>query len=377
MTEKFQQWADNRHDYAREWKKKNGGKVVGYFCTYMPEEILYAADLLPVRIFGSHEPDISIVEPHIFGMYCPVCRGCLAEGLKGRYEYLNGIVLAQSCMHMRQAFWSWEMHIPIEYSHYMWMPHGVQVKGRYEYFRSELVLFKESLEKWIGKKISDDDLDRGIDICNTNCRLLRQIYEFRKQDNPPVTGEEAMEAVLSSQTCDKKEHNKVLKGFLKKLPNRKLDRDQGTRLMIIGSEDDDREFTKMIEQGLSLPATLVIEEHCVGTRYFWNDVVPEKDRLMAIGRRYLDRIPCPSKDWPERLRFPHILNLIKEYKVEGVILMQQKFCDPHETDIPPLTKLLKENGIPTYFVELDTTVALGQFRTRLEAFLETLTMELL
>ena len=72
--------------------QRTGGKVIGYFCTYVPEEILHAAGVLPVRILGSHEPQ-DVTEPHIFGMYCPFCRDCLAQGLQGRYDYLDGIMI--------------------------------------------------------------------------------------------------------------------------------------------------------------------------------------------------------------------------------------------------------------------------------------------
>ena len=367
----FKNWSDNRHDYAREWKKKTGGKVLGYFCTYLPEEILYAADVLPVRIFGQHGSDIGISSAHIYDMYCPFSRSCLAEGLKGKYDYLDGVAIAQSCMHIRQAFWSWQKHLPVEYSYYIYMPHGVQSKGRYEYYRGELVEFKESLEKWLGRTISDADLDKGIDIVRKNKESMRKIWEFRKNDRPLITGLEAMEIVFSSQVTDKREHNEALEQLITELPDRKVDRETGTRLMIIGSEDDDREFTKMVEEGLSLPATFVIEDHCVGSRYFWNDFTPGEDRLASIARWYLDRPPCPSKDWPKRLRFSHIKNLIQEYKVEAAILMQQKFCDPHELDIPALKTYLDELDIPYYLIEFDVLVPAGQLKTRVEAFLET------
>ena len=236
----------------------------------------------------------------------------------------------------------------------------------------ELQEFKEAVEKWIGRTITNDDLDKAIEVYNTNRRLLHQVYEFRKKDNPPITGCEAMEIIVSNQVVDKQEHSKALKELLKMLPERKLDRETGTRLMIVGSEDDDREFMHMVEERLTLPATFVIDEHCTGSRYFWNEVIPQDDRIMAITVRYLDRVACPSKDWPERTRFPHILNLAKEYRVEGVITMQQKFCDPHELDMPALTKFLHDNDYPTYFLEFDITVPVGQFRTRVEAFLETM-----
>ncbi len=367
----FSQWVDNRHNYARSWKERTEGKVVGYLCTYIPEEILYAAGVLPVRILGSHEPS-SLVEPHIFGMFCPFCRDCLAEGLEGRYDYLDGIVLAQSCLHIRQTFWSWQKHVPTEYSYYLYMPHGVQTSGRYEYLTGEFAAFRDSLEKWLGKTLSLDDLDRAIQVYNTNRRLLHQVYQFRKEREPALTGQEAMEIALSSQLVDKEEHNQALEQLLEELPVRKLDREVGSRLMIVGSENDDRAFMEMVEQRLTLPATFVIEDHCTGSRYFWNEVVPHQDRLAALAARYLDRPPCPSKDWPQHNRFSHLLNLAREYRIEAAILMQQKFCDPHELDMPALTKFLESNGIPIYSLEFDITIPAGQFQTRMEAFLETL-----
>jgi benzoyl-CoA reductase subunit C len=335
----------------------------------MPEEILYAGGILSTRLMGSHEP-ASIVEPHIFGMYCPFCRDVLAQGLQGKYDYLDGIVIAQSCLHVRQSFWSWQKHVPIDYHYYIAIPHGAQTAGRHKYTRGEFADFKESLEKWIGKSISNDDLDKAIDVYNTNRRLMKQVYEFRKLDNPSLTGLEAMEISLASEMIDKQEHSQALEELLKELPDRKLDRETGTRLMMIGSEDDDREFIEMVEEKMTLPATMVIEEHCTGTRYFWDEVVPEEDSIMALAKRYIDRVPCPSKDWPERKRFPHILQLAKDFKVEGVLTIQQKFCDPHELDMPALRKYLEDNGYPTYFLEFDITVPIGQFSTRVEAFLE-------
>jgi len=373
VTEKFKGWVDKRHDYAREWKEKTGGKVVGYLCTYVPIEIFYAADILPVRILGGHKPS-TLVEPHIYSsMFCPFCRDCLGQGLEGKYDYLDGIMLAQSCLHIRQTFWSWQKHIPLEYSRYLYMPHSVQGKGSYDYLRGEVERFKQSVEEWIGRKITNQDLDRGIEICNANRRLMKQVYEFRKKSDPPITGLGSLEVALSSQMVEKNEHNEALKELLGKLPQRKLDRETGSRLMIVGSEDDDRGFFEMVEQRLSLPASIVIEEHCTGSRDFWNEVIPQEDRLMAIAARYLDRPPCPSKDWPERKRFSHIANLVKEFNVEGAILMQQKFCDPHELDMPALKAFFeKELDIPTYFLEFDMTVPSGQFRIRVEAFLETM-----
>ncbi|MFQ5827064.1 MAG: 2-hydroxyacyl-CoA dehydratase, partial [Dehalococcoidia bacterium] len=156
---------------------------------------------------------------------------------------------------------------------------------------------------------------------------------------------------------------------LQELPQGKNGREAGIRLMIVGSEDDDIEFVEMTE---SLEATVVIDEHCTGTRYFWVEVPDSDDLLTALATRYVNRIPCPSKDWEDRSRTDHILKLAQDYRVQGTLLIQQKFCDPHECDIPPIKWLLESNGIPCLFLEFDVTTPAGQLRTRVEAFLETI-----
>jgi len=369
VFETIRKWIDNRHEYARAWKERTGNRVVGYFCTYVPEEILIAANILPVRILGSHEPP-TVTEPYIFAMYCHLCRDCLAQGLKGRFDYIDGIVEGQSCLHLRQAFNAWRLHIPTDFTYYIHVPHGVQNPHAIPYLTQELAKFKKALEDWTGKKITNEDLDRGIRIMNRNRELMRKVYEYRKLDNPKITGLEAMEMVLSSQMVDKEEHSKLLEKLLEELPNRKLDRNPGIRLMIIGSEDDDRVFMKNVE---ALGATFVIDEHCTGSRYFWDNVAPYEDGLFAVASRYVKRVPCPSKDWPEFTRVEQSVNLAKEFKVQGTLVIQNKFCDPHGIEIPPLREALKSVGVETYPLEFDVTVPWGQFRTRVEAFLEALT----
>ncbi|MFC1493093.1 benzoyl-CoA reductase, bzd-type, subunit N [candidate division KSB1 bacterium] len=371
MIEQFREWEKNRHTYAKEWKERTGGRVMGYFCTYVPEEILYAADILPVRILGSHEPH-DVTEPHIFGMFCPFCRDCLAQGLKGKYDYLDGIMIAQSCLHIRQAYTSWEKHIPVDFTYYLPMPNNVQSPHSVPYLAGEIKQFKSAVEKWTGKEITDDDIRRGIKIMNESRDLMRNLYDYKKTDNPPISGEETMEVAISQQMVDKREHSEQLKDLVADLGSGKGGGNGGTRLMILGSEDDDIAFLSMVE---SVGATIVIDDHCVGTRYFWNNVPEESDPIEAIARRYCERPACPSKDWMERSRIPHLLSLAKDYDVKGAIVIQQKFCDPHELDIPAITKAFNEKDIKTLFLEFDVTVPIGQFKIRVEAFLEMLQEE--
>lgn len=374
--EKFQEVYENRHNYANIWKAKHPqGKILGHFDTYLPEEIPYAAGILPVRILGSHEIE-DYSAPHIFAMFCPHCRDVLAQGLQGRYDYLDGIAASNCCMHMLQAFESWAFHKNSTYFR-VDVPSAIQSPHSRDYLKGELECFKaEDMEEWIGKEITVAALDHAIEVYNENRRLMRQVYELRKAEHPPITGLESMYMVVSSQFMDKEEHNQLLRESLEELKDRKPKEEIGTRLMFVGSENDDVEFIRMVEQKMALPATIVIDDHCTGSRYFWNEVIPDGDRLGALASRYIDRPVCPNKDWPEHRRFPHVLQLAKDWRAEGAIVIQQKFCDPHELDIPPLREYLEKNGVPTYFLELDVTVPIGQFSTRVEAFLESLMEEI-
>jgi benzoyl-CoA reductase subunit C len=376
--EKFQEWYENRHRYQMDWKKRSGNKIVGYFCTYAPEEIFYAFDVLPVRILGSHEIQ-DVTEPHLFAMFCPFCRDVLAQGLKGKYDYLDGIMIAQSCIHLRQAYTSWDIHKNPGWSHYLPMPNHVQSPRAVPFLVGEYELLIKKLEDLAGKKITDSDLKRGIGIMNNVRRAMKDIYEFRKQDSPPITGVESMYMTCSQFFTDAREWLPVALEVKEELEIRRLDRDVGKRLLLVGSENDEIEFIRMVEtlgERESVGATVVVEEHCTTTRYFWDEVSESGgDPLTTIAERYVSRTPCPAKDWPRRTRLDRILELAKDFRVDGAIVIQQKFCDPHETDIPFVRKHLEDNGIPTYFLEFDVTTAAGPFAIRVEAFLETLEAE--
>jgi len=371
MIDTYKSWYENRHGYAKAWKEKTGGKVLGYFCTYVPEEILYAANVLPVRILGSHEPQ-NVTEPHIFAMFCPFCRDCLAQGLEGKYDYLDGIMISQSCLHIRQAYTSWDLHIPMDFSYYLPMPHHVQSKHAVPFTRAEFETFKHKVEEWTGNTITDEDLNRGIEIVNRDRQLMKAVYETRKQPDPPLTGLEAMYMVVSSQLSNKVEHAEATEKFLAGLDSRSLGLGDNTRLMILGSENDDVEFIGMVEE---CGATFVQDDHCTGTRYFWDEADSNGDPLTLIAERYVNRLPCPTKDWPNRRRLDRILQFAKEWNAAGAIIIQQKFCDPHEIDIPAIKQALEAANVKVLFLELDVTVPAGQFKIRAEAFLEMLSEE--
>lgn len=367
--DQFKTWYEKRHDYARAWKARNGGQVVATMCTYTPEELLIAAGMLPVRVLGAHEPQ-NVTEPHIFGMYCPFSRDSLAQGLLGRFDYAEGVTLTTACMQYRQTFNSWRMHVPtVKWDYLIPMPNNVQSRFAKAQHRALVQKFRTFVEGLIGRPLGDDDLNGAIAVINENRRLLGQLYEYRKETNPRVTGTEVLYASLTAQFVDKAEHNAELRRVLAELPERPRSREEGIRFMTIGSENDDIAFMEMVE---SVGSTIVIDDQCSGTRYFWNEARLQDDPIATIADRYCERPACPTKDYPAHTRFDHVLTLAKDYNARAAIFLQQKFCDPHEGDYPELKAHLESNGIPTLFLEFDTTNPIGPFRIRVEAFLETL-----
>jgi len=366
--DRFREVCRDRHDYARQWKERTGGRVLGYFCTYAPEEIVDAAGALPVRVFGSHE-SVDQADPYVFDMYCPFSRDCISQAIRGRYEYLDGTMLAQTCLHIRNTFWAWQKVQPGRFHRFLPFPNKVQSPRAVEFATEELRSTRGALEDWVGHPVSDAAIRESTAVYDENRALLGQLYELRKSERPPLTGREAMEVVLAAQLMDKREHSELLRRLLDDLATREIDRDPGVRLMIVGSEDDDTELLAYAED---LGATFVIDEHCTGTRYFMSQAPDDADPVRALAQRYIGKPPCPSRDWDRRTRDRHTLGLARVWGAQGALLVQQRHCDPHELDMPSVKSMLEANGIPTLFLEVDVAIPLARFGPRIEAFLRSL-----
>jgi benzoyl-CoA reductase subunit C len=356
----------DRHEYARAWKKRTGGKVLGYFETYFPEELAYAAGILPVRLLAEHEPDI-LSDKWIYASCYPV-RYITNQFLLGRLDYIDGLVHVEGCQWMFNAYEVITNNNPHLFKHYLFLPDYKESKTSKDVLRSELEVFKKLLEEWTGNEITDEALDEAIEIYNKNRFLLRRICELRRADRPVILGSEYMNMMLANQVMDKAEMNVILEKFISELESREPYRDM-IRLMLIGSETWNSELEELIE---SLGGNVVIDEFDNGTSYFWNTIYPQKDRLMAIGLRYLGRPRHPIKDSNWRRRPDHIAQLAEDYYIDGAIIAKQIYCHPHGTDNYAVWKLLRERYIPYHYFERDMTLPKEETVLRLEAFMNML-----
>lgn len=369
VMEQFHKVVTSPHEFAQDWKTKTRGKVVGFLCTNLPEEPLYAAGVLPVRILGTNEPETEAAIHLFSGSFCCFARDIMAQGMRGQYNYLDGVMHAICCMHTRIVFDSWRRNLPIYFNYLLNLPTYLQNPHAKKYITGELEDYQRSIERWLEKSISLQELDKAIDIYNKNRRLMMKIYDLMKEEAPPFTAVEVAEMSISGLLIDKETHNQFLEKVLEEVPKRKGPGNNGPRLMLLGSENTNLEFIKFIE---SLGGTVVIDDYCTGRRYYDTEVIPEENRLGALAARIINRTPCPLKDIPIRRRPAFIAKLADEYRVQGVIFTPNVKCDPHGLDSPILEKTLKEKNIPMLRLEKDLGIPVGQFRTRIEAFLEIL-----
>ena len=359
--------AELLNPYVKSWKGE-GKKVVGYTCTYTPEEIIHAAGILPYRIRGTGSTGTTLADVWYGPTNCSYPRCCFELVLEGRYDFLDGAVLGYSCDHMRRMYDNWKAQEKTpSFIHYLGIPHSTTEYGL-EYYMEEVVNLKEHLEKHFEIEITDGRLKDAIKLYDETRNLLRKLYELRWKDTPRITGAETLAIILAGTAMSKGEYNLLLKELIKEVESRE-GISEGYRLMIVGSVNDDPSLVKLIED---LGAIVVADSLCFGARYFWDSVEEEGDPLRAIVTRYYNHISCPRMfgEYPRRLEF--VKDMVKKGNVDGVILEHMKFCDMHGAENMLYARDLEKEGIPALRLErhYGPLADIGRIRTRVEAFLE-------
>jgi bzd-type benzoyl-CoA reductase N subunit len=349
--------------------KAGGGKVFGWLCTYVPEELIHAAGALPVRITGyRQETEMDDATAHMSMVSCSFSRSCLQMGLKGQYRYLDGVVAGSTCDGARRLFDHWRRYIRPPFSHILSVPRKYNESTLELYYREVLDLQKE-LENYLGVRIKDEALLHSIEVYNKSRQLLRRLYELRKQPEPPISGAETFEILNASFRIPKETFNGWMEELLENLETSHEKHRGKARLMVIGSVLNNPAFIRSIEDQGGL---VVTDELCTSVWYWYDPVIcqGEEPPLQAIARRYLTNFPC-ARMFPSVDRFNLITRLIKDYKVEGVVSENIRYCVPYAHDLPLLKDRIKELGIPVLALDIEYgTSGSGQIQTRVQALLE-------
>ncbi len=357
--------------------KNEGQKVIGYVCSLVPLEIITAAGCVPFRMRGDvHEP-ITKGDINLETIACPFYRSCFDLSVKGKYDFLDGSIVAHGCDSMTRTYAVWKYTLDMPYSHFINLPHTLS-ESSMEFFRAELNTFRKSLAGFTGKEISDDDLAEAIGLYNENRDKVRALYELRKPDPPFVSGTEITKILTVGASLPVAEANELFDEVLEELRQRKESPFQKTlRIMVDGACVDNIELVKLIED---LGGNVVVDTLCNGTR----DNLPHTDAgvdpMASLADRYLDKVNCPrtyrenkeqdlQKDFESR--FGDIGFFAREFKADGAILYIFKYCDPFGFELPARKAYFDSIKLPLLCLEDEYSAGtIGQLKTRIQAFLE-------
>lgn len=358
--------------------KEAGGKVIGAFCVFVPEEIVRAAGGICIGLCAGVEMGSAEAEKVLPRNICPLIKSFMGFKLAKVCPYFEScdlVVGETTCDGKKKAFEILAEHVPV---HVMETPHMKREKDRL-LWRSEVADFARQVEEFTGNKIDSAGLERGIKEVNNKRRALQRLSEIRKADPAPISGKDALLieqiamyddvarfAAKVNDLCDELEER--VKAGKEVFP-------KGTKRIIVTG-------TPMAIPNWKVPhiietsgAVIVAEELCTGLRYFENPVPEEFDSVDGmmdnISARYLG-INC-AVFTPNDNRVDRLLRLVEEYNADGVIHCSLSFCDPYSVEAYKVEKALKEAGIPVMKIETDYGQEdSGQLKTRIEAFLEML-----
>ena len=369
--DKIREAARDPLGYAQSYKARTRKKVVGYFCSYGPEEIIGAAGALPLRIF-SGKPGIHLADRHLQSYCCSLVRGVLEDALAGTLKFLDGVVFPHTCDSIQRLSDIWRLNVSYGFHTDVVLPVKLNTESARAYMVDVLKAFRVDLEKKLDIRITDDALRASMDLYSNLRSMLGQIYEIRSQNPDAVSGSDVYHIMKAAMIMDRQELLALLNEAVPELKQNKSAEAAVCRKRVIlsGGICDFPDVYSMIEEE---GGAVIWDDLCMGTRTFAGDFAAKEDPIEAIAGRYLDRIICPAKHNGLTNRADYLVRMARERDARGVIILLLKFCDPHAFDYPYLKNALDKEGIPNLLIEVEDQLPPdGQLRTRFDAFLEML-----
>ena len=371
LSEKFTEASSLPNTWITDWKDQNK-KVLGYLCSYIPDEIIYAADILPVRVRVQNCTDTPMGDAYMTNTACSFTRCCLEAANRKELDYFDGIISYNSCDQIRRMDDNLRFKTPFPYHYFLSIP-TVENEVTIEWFSHELSKFKASLEANFGCEITNEKLNNAIKVYNKTRSLMKELYGLRQRDAPPISGTETMKIVLGGLTIPREPFNDMLAQKISEIEKSRGISNYRARVMIVGSLLDNPEYIKIIED---LGGLVVTDSLCFGSRLFWDLVEEGSSPLDALATRYLSKASCPRMADGYQSRIEFIKRMIKDFYVDGVIFQRMKFCPMWWGEIYMFRDELKALGVPCLDLEREYTLGgVGQMKTRIQAFLEVLETE--
>jgi benzoyl-CoA reductase subunit C len=359
---------DTTFPTVRRWRDA-GGKVVGHFQVYFPEEIAHAAGLLPFKVRGA--PIEPAAADSRFGSYlCSILKSSLELALSGRVE-LDMFVTHPICDAARNLAAVWGRNVPYP-AEILYLPQNANSAHAREYLAGEYARLARGIEAIAGRPIAPGDLRGSIAVFNENRALLRDLYIVKRDTPWLITAEDAYVLVALGGLLPREEHNALLRRVLALLPGRPLRRQDKIRVVLEGGFCEQPPLDLIRAIGRS--CYVVDDDLLIGLRWIREAVPVDGDPLAHLAEAYLEHstYSCVQHD----LRKPKermLLDRISASRADAAIVMAAKMCEPGLEEQVAYTRALDAAGIPYFVSEFEENMtSYDQLEIQLQTFVENL-----
>ena len=360
---------DCRAVCLRDIQSKTRG-ISGYFSNYIPEEIIAAAGFHPLRIIGCYETS----NHHGQSLYTPVCsfvRDIFAASESDAFSFVSNVIFPNSCDSLKvlQQMWENGLTSPPIYV----LLHPIQIDDHSVcYFAQQIEKLADILKNDSGLSFTDSQLADCIQRYNQTRQLLRELYTFANDKPPFLKGSDRIALVTAGMIMDRDEYNQILQQIVTEVFSAdSVEREEGKKVMVIGPLVDNLELLETIEQ---LGASIVADDITNGSRYFKLDVDLDGNLYENIAKRYLLSGPSPTINTNIRNDEQFFRRRVTDLRPDGVIFINQKFCEPHVHSYLAKIEILKEMRVNALMLEVEHNRATVGERDllRIESFIEML-----
>lgn len=344
-------------DFKQKMKQSdNPGSPFGWLCTYTPEEILHAAGFTPVGIrksSGCEDEDV-----YLGRNMCSYVHSVFGGALSGKYSGMEGVVIAHGCECLRRLYdgWKeWNSMLNPSFAYQLNVPVTCNDLS-IDYFADNLRSFIKTLEEKFSVSITGEKLLASIKVYDKTRSLLNRLASLREKNNPPVSGLQVAEILDIYMNQSKESFNAGFEPLLLEMEKSEsgVFNTPRSRIMVYGGIHNP-DLIRYIERE-DTGGIVVCEDTCSGLRYYNMppDTGKNEDPVHSLSRRYLSKMPCPRMSGAIEDRITSdLLELIKRYRVEGVIYYITKYCENHYWEYPFIKELLEKNNIPLKRIEGD------------------------
>ena len=376
MTSALDRFADaaaRPHASAQEWKARTGRPVVGTFPMHFPAEVAHAAGALTAVVQASDET-ITTGGASFYPFFCGYTRSVVDQASKGQLDFLDTIMFGDHCVQMLSAADVVRVRRPDLHVGFHQLIPALKDNWSLPHAEKTLRACIRDIEEQLGTSVTDDALRASIMLYNRNRRLIRELYDLRRSGAVGLTGRQLQDVVKSSMVMDKAEHTALLEELVAAAVAGDLDSPARRVPVYVSGHLCHAPKPELLDLIEDCGAMIVDDDLYTGYRYVASDVDPTGDPVNALARWYIDRndvVPCPTRLDPSTDWDGFLLESVRRVGATGLIVLMVKFCEPHYFYYPRIKATFEAAGVPHLLLETEHDMsALGNLRTRVEAFVE-------